>query len=102
MTNNLKKLISFALLMVLSLQLHATIYYISPSGNDNNAGTREETPLASLATVQKKVKAGDIVYILPGTYHVKENEMMDKTSSNVWDIIFDFAISGTESSPICI
>lgn len=100
MTNNLKKLISFALLMVLSLQLHATIYYISPSGNDNNAGTREETPLASLATVQKKVKAGDIVYILPGTYHVKENEMMDKTSSNVWDIIFDFAISGTESSPI--
>ena len=100
MTNNLKKLISFALLMVLSLQLHATIYYISPSGNDNHAGTREETPLASLATVQKKVKAGDIVYILPGTYHVKENEMMDKTSSNVWDIIFDFAISGTESSPI--
>lgn len=54
MTNNLKKLISFALLMVLSLQLHATIYYISPSGNDNNVGTREETPLASLATVQKK------------------------------------------------
>ena len=100
MTNNLKKLIFFALLMVLSLQLHATIYYISPSGNDNHAGTREETPLASLATVQKKVKAGDIVYILPGTYHVKENEMMDKTSSNVWDIIFDFAISGTESSPI--
>ena len=100
MTNNLKKLISFALLMVLSLQLHATIYYISPSGNDNNAGTREETPLASLATVQKKVKAGDIVYILPGIYHVKENEMTDKTSSNIWDIIFDFAISGTESSPI--
>lgn len=100
MTNNLKKLISFASLMALSLQLHAINYYISPTGSDNNAGTRKNAPLASLATVQKKVKAGDIVYILPGTYQVKENEMMDKTSSKVWDIIFDFATSGSANSPI--
>ena len=100
MTNNLKKLITFASLMALSLHLHAINYYISPTGNDNNAGTREDAPLASLTTVQKKVKAGDKVYIQPGTYQVKENEMMDKTSSKVWDIIFDFATSGTADSPI--
>lgn len=100
MTINLKKLITFAFLMTLSLHLHAINYYVSPSGNDNNAGIREDAPLASLATAQKKVKAGDKVYILPGTYQVKENEMMDKTSSNVWDIIFDFSTSGTADSPI--
>ena len=100
MTINLKKLITFAFLMTLSLHLHAINYYVSPSGNDNNAGIREDAPLASLATAQKKVKAGDKVYILSGTYQVKENEMMDKTSSNVWDIIFDFSTSGTADSPI--
>ena len=100
MTNNLKKLISFASLMTLSLHLHAISYYISPIGNDNNAGTSQDAPLASLATAQKKVKAGDTVYILPGIYQVKEIEIMDKKSSNVWDIIFDFATSGTANSPI--
>ena len=61
MTINLKKLITFAFLMTLSLHLHAINYYVSPSGNDNNAGIREDAPLASLATAQKKVKAGDKV-----------------------------------------
>lgn len=83
-----------------TVNLNATDYYISPTGNDNNNGTSQSSPFASLATAQKKVKAGDVVNILPGTYQVKENEMMDKTSSNVWDIIFDFATSGTESLPI--
>lgn len=91
--------LSFAMTLA-ALSLQAAEYYVSPSGNDNNNGTSESTPFASLATAQGKVKAGDVVYIMPGTYQVKETEMMDKTSSTVWDIIFDFATSGTEQSPI--
>lgn len=85
---------------LVTLALHATDYYISPSGNDTNNGTSEKTPFASLATAQKKVKAGDVVYIMPGTYKVQESEMMDKTSSSVWDIIFNFTTNGTEAAPI--
>lgn len=87
-------------MIFVAVTLNATNYYISPTGNDSNNGTSQSTPFASLATAQKKVKAGDVVNILPGTYQVKESEMMDKTSSTVWDILFDFATSGTESSPI--
>lgn len=79
---------------------HATSYYISPTGNNTNKGTSKDFPKASLANVQHLVKPGDIVYILPGTYLVDKNEVMDKTSSTVWDIIYDFAVSGTEKDPI--
>lgn len=96
----MKKIVLFIALTLAALTLHATSYYISPSGNDKNNGTSKDTPFASLATAQNKVKAGDVIYILPGTYQVKESEIMDKTSSNVWDVIFDFTTSGTESSPI--
>lgn len=96
----MKKIVLFIALTLAALTLHATSYYISPSGNDKNNGTSKDTPFASLATAQNKVKAGDVIYILPGTYQVKESEIMDKTSSNVWDAIFDFTTSGTESSPI--
>lgn len=96
----MKKFVLSIVLTLAVLATNATSYYISPSGNDKNDGTSESTPFASLATVQSKVKAGDVVNILPGTYQVKESEMMDRTSSNVWDIIFDFNTSGTESSPI--
>lgn len=96
----MKKFVLSIVLTLAVLATNATCYYISPSGNDKNDGTSESTPFASLATAQSKVKAGDVVNILPGTYQVKESEMMDRTSSNVWDIIFDFATSGTESSPI--
>ena len=96
----MKKFVLSIVLTLAVLATNATSYYISPSGNDKNDGTSESTPFASLATAQSKVKAGDVVNILPGTYQVKESEMMDRTSSNVWDIIFDFATSGTESSPI--
>lgn len=96
----MKKFVLSIVLTLAVLATNATCYYISPSGNDKNDGTSESTPFASLATAQSKVKAGDVVNILPGTYQVKESEMMDRTSSNVWDIIFDFNTSGTESSPI--
>lgn len=98
----MKKIVLFIALTLATLTLHATSYYISPSGNDKNNGTSKATPFASLATAQSKVKAGDVIYILPGTYWVKESKMMDKTSSEVWDVIFDFTTSGTENAPIYI
>lgn len=94
---------SLALLLWLtapSLPMVGTNYYVSPAGDACNGGTSPKAPLASLATAQKKVAAGDTVFILPGTYHVKPSEMMDTVSDSVWDVVFDFATSGTAASPI--
>ena len=46
-----------------------TIYYVSSSlGNDNNAGTSASAPLASLQAAANKVKPGDTVEVMNGTY----------------------------------
>ena len=72
------------------------LIYVSPDGNDANAGT-EASPLASLAGARDKVRAvkasglpagGIIVYFRGGTYNV-----METTNLSAED-------SGTESSPI--
>lgn len=78
----------------------ATDYYISPKGSNDNPGTAKEFPFASLAKAQSMVRAGDTVYILPGTYQVTELEMMDCSSSAVWDIVYDFGKSGTANQHI--
>ena len=46
-----------------------TVYYVSSSlGNDNNAGTSSSAPLASLQAAANKVKPGDTVEVMNGTY----------------------------------
>lgn len=97
----MKKEITTLTLLFASLMAGATDYFISPTGSDNNTGTTKATPFASLSKVQQLVKAGDNVFILPGTYNVTEAEIMDRTSSTVWDIVYDFAVNGTESKHIC-
>jgi len=56
-----------ALLVGLSAGAQAAIYYVSPQGDDANAGT----PVAPWRTLQKAgdvAGAGDDVVVLPGTY----------------------------------
>ncbi len=44
-----------------------TEYYVSPSGNDNNPGTKKK-PFKTFKTVIAKAKGGDTVWIRGGTY----------------------------------
>lgn len=46
-----------------------TTFYIAPSGNDNNAGTKAQ-PMASLQAVQWKTQPGDTVLLETGTYQL--------------------------------
>ena len=49
------------------MQLSAAEYYVSPSGNDSNDGSKAK-PFATITCAAKKVEAGDTVKILPGLY----------------------------------
>lgn len=50
-----------------SLTARGNTYYLSPSGNDNNAGTLS-SPWFSLEKAWSVVTAGDIIYLRGGTY----------------------------------
>ena len=75
-------------------------YYISPSGDDKNDGLSELTPFATLGAAQQLVKAGDVVYILPGTYAVTAKEISKEESTGNYKIIFDLSKSGDYGKPI--
>lgn len=66
----------------------STSYYVSPSGNDSNAGT-VSSPLKTMAKAFNLLKAGDILYIRGGTY---------TAPATGWQ----FANSGTASQPITV
>jgi parallel beta-helix repeat protein len=63
-------------------------YYVSPSGNDANAGTKS-SPFKTIAKAFSLLKAGDILYIRGGKY---------KAPATGWQ----FANSGTASKPITV
>lgn len=45
-----------------------TVWYVSPEGNDNNSGTSPLDPLKTFAKVLPRLRPGDQVRIMPGTY----------------------------------
>ncbi|MCX4292919.1 MAG: right-handed parallel beta-helix repeat-containing protein [Prevotella sp.] len=82
------------------LKAVATDYYISPEGNDNANGLTAENAMATIGAAGKKVKAGDVVYIMPGTYIVRESDISKEESSGPYKIIFDMNQKGTADKPI--
>src|SRR5881409_3951220 len=66
----------------------ATTYYVSPSGNDGNAGNSDAAAFATLQRAANAVKAGDTVIVRAGTY----------TAGFVMG--WDSKPSGTEAAPI--
>lgn len=68
-----KFIFSLCLLLNFSL-LHAAVYYVSPTGSDNNPGNIKQ-PFATLQKAQSVVKPGDTVYIRGGTYRMKEEHI---------------------------
>ena len=87
-----------AIAVVTALQMSATDYFVSTAGNDANSGTTRETAFATLGAAQKVVKAGDRVYILPGTYIITESQISKTTDP--YKIIFDMSQKGTQGQPI--
>ena len=77
----------FILLVVCSSAASATDYYMSPTGNNDNAGTSLDTTWATLSHAQGQLTAGDTLYIIDGTYH---------------DDTFVAQVSGTAANPITI
>ena len=67
----------------------ATVFYISPDGNDANRGTLKSSPFRTLKKAQERVPEDGIIHILPGTYQVTAAEYMDQTSSAAWNIVFN-------------
>src|SRR6202161_4652580 len=67
-----------------------TTYYVSSEiGSNNNAGTSESAPLATLQDAANLVKPGDTVEVMNGTY----------TTGGNGDVL-DITTSGTASAPI--
>jgi hypothetical protein len=54
--------------LVLGAPAQATTYYVSPTGNDANAGTSPGTSWKTIAKANQTLSAGDNVLIQPGTY----------------------------------
>jgi hypothetical protein len=66
-----------------------TEWYVGPNGKPENPGTREAPwDIASSLGGQQKVKSGDTIFLLEGTYKRWPNEL------------FEIRLVGTEESPI--
>lgn len=88
-------------LMLLSVATAgAKTLYISPKGNDNNSGESQKKAFATLAKAQTVVEAGDTIYIMSGTYQVKEQDMMAPTYQKIYAVAFLLDKSGTAQKPI--
>lgn len=76
----MKKPLILIITLIFFLKLNATNYYVSPSGNDTNAGTLE-SPKYSISTLVNSVSAGDTIFVLPGVYNYNSIIRLSKTGS---------------------
>jgi hypothetical protein len=76
-----------SILVVVSGTASATNYYVSTSGDDTNAGLSPTTAWKTPSYAVSKVKAGDTVYLMEGTWYGEH---------------LAFHTSGTKSAPITI
>jgi hypothetical protein len=74
-----------------SASLSSKIYYISPTGNDNNSGTID-APFKSLMKAQSVASPGDTVYIRGGKYDFNIEDVAQ--TDNTYHYVNDFTKSG--------
>ncbi len=65
----MKKFFLSLTLCIVSLYASATIYYVSPSGNDDNNGTSWSSAKATISAAITASKSGDEVRVAAGTYN---------------------------------
>ena len=75
-----------SLFLMLNFQVHATNYYVSNSGNDNNTGTSLANAFLTLQHAADIVTAGDSVLVASGTY--VGFDLRDKNGTTSANIVF--------------
>ena len=96
----MKKNILLTFLLIGSIgRATATDYYLSPTGSDTNDGLSRTTAVGTIAKAQALAKAGDTVYMLPGTYSIGEDQI-SATQYEVYKIVFNMNKSGRALKPI--
>ena len=76
----------------------ATVYYVSPSGDDNNNGTSPATPFKNLSKFSfnsSPLNPGDVVYLMSGTHGPT-----DLAVGNTGNALVEITKSGTFANPI--
>ena len=74
------------------------VYYISTDGRDTNDGKTPQTAFATLAAAQQCVQPGNIVYILPGTYQITEDQISYEDAT--YKAVFNMNQKGEKGKPI--
>lgn len=97
---NIRKGIIVMALFAVGIGADAAKYYISPMGNDSYTENTKRKPWATLGRVLQVVQPGDVVYILPGTYMVSEEEISREEASGPYKIVYDLSKNGSPGSPI--
>src|SRR5690554_6082408 len=83
---NYSKFLLTVLLFFFTITVHATVYYVSNSGNDSNSGTSSDKPWKSLSKVNSfNFKAGDQILFKRG---------------DSWSGTITVSTAGSSSSPI--
>ena len=67
-------------LLAFSLQINATNYYVSPTGNDANAGSLG-SPKFNISALVNAVNPGDTIFVLPGTYNYNSITRLTRTGT---------------------
>ncbi len=80
------------LLLFLTLTLFAqTNYYVSPAGNDDNAGTSPSYPWLSIQKAIDNATHGDTIFLMGGTYSQETVFITDKrTTSSSYLVITNY------------
>ena len=77
---------------------NATVYYVSPTGDDNNNGTSPSTPFQNLSKFSfnsSPLNPGDVVYLMNGTHGAA-----DLAVGNTGNALVEITKSGTLANPI--
>ena len=85
MTSHIK---IFLLILLSSISINATTYYVTTSGNNANNGTSEATAWLTITHAGLQAQAGDIVYVKAGTYS-NENVDISNSGTSGAKIIFE-------------
>lgn len=81
--------VALAVLLLLTTFASAATYYVSTSGNDNNAGTLAQ-PFRTIQRCANLAVAGDTCIVRAGSY----NEVVNVVSSGVANNLIEFQASG--------
>lgn len=96
-----RKFVSMALLLLCLLlfatPIHATTWYVSPTGNDAQTG-RIDAPFASIQRAQTAAQPGDTVYLRGGVYQMAVSQVAQY--KDIWAYVHLMNKSGLPGAPI--